>query len=156
MKDLTYFPEDRYKHGYSVGKRMYYYAKYKMWLKEKFCREMFVLGNIHDIGYEFDSYAFGHDIGLASTMEVYKYINEIRYHSRLQHSFDSLAMRLLYYGDSVVDGYGNWCTYEERLQDLEVRYGSNSEVYRASEDIIDYLKDLEYDDKFGLEEDLHI
>ncbi|MBQ8234247.1 MAG: hypothetical protein IJZ36_01525, partial [Bacilli bacterium] len=64
MIKLENFPTSRYKHCYSVGKRMYTQAK-KMGYTEDFCRDMFVLGNIHDIGYELDGDAFRHDEVLA-------------------------------------------------------------------------------------------
>lgn len=141
------FPESRYKHCYNVGKKMYTYAKEKWHWGEKKCNEMFVLGNLHDIGYALDSDAFGHDRVLADTLEgTYKYSNEIRYHSYLQHNYDSPEMRLIYFGDMTVDGQGNWCTFKERLADLEKRYGLNSEVYKESLAIVNHLIKLGFDD----------
>ncbi|MBO5387268.1 MAG: hypothetical protein J6A59_03910 [Lachnospiraceae bacterium] len=149
MRKLTekQFPLSRYRHCYSVGKKMYHYAKNVLLWDEKTCQEMFVLGSIHDIGYEIDSDAFGHDEVLANIMsDSYKYSNEIRYHSYLQTHYDSPAMRLLYFGDMTVDGTGNWCTFEERLKDLENRYGKNSAVYIESLNIANYLISLGFDD----------
>ena len=54
MVELNNFPMTRYQHCYSVGKKMYWYAKEVWGWDEQRCRDMFVLGNIHDIGYEFD------------------------------------------------------------------------------------------------------
>lgn len=142
------FPLSRYRHCYSVGKKMYQYAKEVLHWDEKTCQEMFVLGNIHDIGYEIDPDAFGHDEVLANIMsDNYKYSNEIRYHSYLQTHYDSPAMRLLYFGDMTVDGMGNWCTFEERLKDLANRYGKKSEVYIESYKIAEYLKSMGFIDK---------
>lgn len=142
------FPLSRYRHCYSVGKKMYYYAKNVLKWREELCNEMFVLGNLHDIGYELNPDAFKHDEVLADTLRnKYKYSDEIRYHSKLQYDYDSAAMRLLYFADMTVDGMGNWCTFEERLLDLETRYGKESEVYLESKAIADYLTSLGYDDK---------
>lgn len=147
LKDKD-FPLSRYRHCYSVGKRMYQYAKEKLHWDEQTCQEMFVLGNLHDIGYEIDSDCFGHDKILADIMsDNYKYSNEIRYHSYLQTEYDTPAMRLMYFGDMTVDGMGNWCTFEERLRDLANRHGINSEVYIESYRIAQYLISLGFDDR---------
>ena len=160
MVKLTRFPQNRYRHCYSVGKRMYAYAKYNLGWNEKLCCEMFVLGNLHDIGYELDPDAFDHDWILAAVVsDNYKYVNEIRYHSKLQREYDSPAMRLLYFGDMTVDGEGNWCTYRERLIDLEKRHGVNSEVYRESVELANYLQQLGFDDtvhEWQMEETLNL
>lgn len=140
-------PINRYAHCYNVGKRMYDYAKRKLSMNESFCVEMFTLGNIHDIGYEFDSGAFGHDILISESLkDSYKYWREIKFHSKLQTEYDTLAMRLLYFGDSTVDGYGNWCTFSERLNDIKVRHGAGSDVYTETKKIINYLIQIGFDD----------
>ena len=69
-----------------------------------------------------------------------------KYHSYLQHNYDSPEMRLIYFGDMTVDGQGNWCTFKERLADLEKRYGLNSEVYKESLAIVNHLIKLGFDD----------
>lgn len=149
MKRMTKeeFPLSRYRHCYSVGKRMYTYAKEKLHWDEAHCIEMFVLGNIHDIGYELDPDPFRHDEALACGLDTsYKYANEVRYHSYLQTIYDTPEMRLLYFGDMTVDGNGNWCTLEERLKDLGTRHGYNSDVYIESYKIAEYLRKLGFDD----------
>lgn len=141
------FPMNRYKHCYGVGKRMYAYAKYNLHWSEKRCCEMFVLGNLHDIGYELDPDAFEHDWILASVLSgTYKYSNEIKYHSKYQTVYDSAELRLLYFGDMTVDGAGNWCTLEERMEDLGKRHGVNSDVYIASLEIANKLKEWGFND----------
>lgn len=142
------FPLNRYKHCYGVGKRMYAYAKYMWHWDEKRCCEMFVLGNLHDIGYELDPDAFDHDWILASILDgSYKYVNEIRYHSAYQTDYDSIELRLLYFADMTVDGAGNWCNLKERLQDLEKRHGKNSAVYKESLELAYKIKEWGFDDK---------
>ena len=143
------FPLSRYRHCYSVGKKMYIYAKEKLGWSEEKCQEMFVLGNLHDIGYELDKDAFGHDSIMANIMGTdYAYSNEIRYHSCLQNTYDSPAMQLLYFGDMTVDGMGNWCTFEERLNDLATRHGVDSDVYKESCMLVNYLTKRGFDDKW--------
>ena len=146
MKELSNFPMSRYKHCYSVGKQMYEQAK-KMGYDENFCRDMFVLGNIHDIGYELDGSVEGHGTVLSECLkDSYKYSKELRYHSDFQKEYDSIPMRLLYFGDMTVDGQGNRCTFEERLKDIAIRHGENTEEYRVSKDLALYLRELGFDD----------
>lgn len=147
MKKLTNFPENRYKHCYSVGKKMYQYAKDVLKWDENTCVEMFVLGNLHDIGYEMNGNCFGHDKVLADALHgSYRYSNEIELHAGLQKRYDTPAMRLLYFADMTVDGEGNWCTFEERLQDIRTRYGKESEEYKESVQIAEYLIKLGFND----------
>ena len=147
---MSDFPLSRYKHCHSVGRKMYDYAKRILHLDEATCREMFVLGAIHDIGYELSSDAFEHDTAMATALCSYKYNREIALHSRLQLEYDSMAMRLLYLGVSTVDGQGIWCTLDERLKDLGKRYGLNSEVYTESLAIANHLKRLGFNDTIQL------
>ena len=111
---------------------------------------MFVLGNIHDIGYELDEGAFGHDHIIADALKgTYKYTSEIRNHSKLIDDIYKITpeLELLYFADMTVDGQGKWCTLEERLKDLENRYGKDSEVYIESLKLANYLINVGYDDK---------
>lgn len=146
LKDSD-FPLSRYRHCYSVGKKMYAYAKEKLKWSEAKCREMFVLGNLHDIGYELEPN--NHDRIMTDIMgSSYPYSNEIKYHNRLQDIYDSPAMQLLYFGDMTVDGMGNWCTFEERIEDIATRHGINSEIYAESLELANYLSKLGYNDKW--------
>lgn len=145
-------PISRYRHCHSVGKRMQDYASTVLgWPKER-CDEMFVLGCIHDIGYELDGDAFDHDNVLADILgESYKFNKEVRYHSKWQTECVSEEMLLLYFGDATVDGQGNWCTFDERLTDLKRRYGEESEVYKVSEEIVEQLRNRGFNDRCQLE-----
>lgn len=142
------FPIGRYKHCYRVGKKMYDYALNNLhWSKEK-AQEMFVLGNLHDIGYEFDGDSFRDGWILSERLKEsnYKYFNEVRFHAKLQKEYMSNEMDLLYFADLTVDGIGNYVTFDERMEDLINRYGKDSEVVKDSYDIIEYLKEKGYSD----------
>lgn len=140
------FPSNRYNHCYNVGKRMQQYAKEKGY-NEIFCNKMFILGSIHDIGYEINSDSYLHGVVLSELLEEYEFSKEIYHHSKLQLEHDSIAMKLLYLADMTVDGQGNWCTLKERLQDLESRYGRDSEPYIESEKIAKYLIEIGFSDE---------
>ena len=145
------FPLSRYRHCYSVGKKMYAYAHNILGWSDKKSKEMFVLGNLHDIGYEMNPDSFLHDDALADVLDKkYKYSNEVRYHSYLQTKYKSPEMDLLYFADMTVDGMGNWVTFEERMYDLISRHGEQSDVVRASFDILNYLKAKGFDDRLEI------
>lgn len=120
------------------------------WDEEK-CKQMFFLGNIHDIGYFLDSNSHGHDKVLANCLnDTYKYSKEIEFHTNLNNDYQSEELNLLYYADMTVDGQGNWCSYEERIKDIKNRYGENSETLKEVEETVIYLKNKGYDDTFNI------
>ena len=141
------FPLNRYLHCYNVGKKMQDYSLNVLkWSKEK-SNEMFILGNLHDIGYEFDSENDGLVLSELLEKEGYKYYREIRYHAELQREYQSEEMDLLYFADLTVDGTGNWVSYDERLEDLINRYGKESKTVKDTIEIINYLKEKGFSDK---------
>ena len=143
------FPLSRFLHCHNVGLRMYSYAKNHWGWAEERCHDMYILGMMHDIGYELNPDAFEHDVAMAEALghAGYKYMKEIFYHSSLQTEYDTLEMRLLYFADATVDGKGRWCTLDERLQDLEERHGRDSEVYIESVKIANAVRAWGFKDK---------
>lgn len=149
------FPQSRYRHCHNVGLRMYDYAKKRLKWSEQKCQEMFILGCLHDIGYEFDEDSHFHSVEMSKVLESckYKYASEILHHSWVPEDTEgcdiskiSPEIRLLYFGDMTVDGMGNWCTLDERLSDLENRHGKNSDVYKESVAIAGALMKWGFDD----------
>lgn len=146
MQELKGYYEARFRHCYGVGRKMYEYAKNVYGWDENHCREMYILGILHDQGYEFETSELKHDALLSSMLATYPYRNEIRYHNKYQSHYDTPEMRLMYYADCTVDGWGNSCTYEERLEDLKRRHGENSEAYLETVELIDHLKEWGFKD----------
>lgn len=143
------FPINRYKHCHSVGKKMQFYAEECLGWSEEKCQKMFVLGVLHDICYELDGSSYGHDLIAPGVLSGYEYADAISKHSILQEDV-SQELALLYYADATVDGEGNWCTYDYRLRDLANRHGEDSDVYRDSCELIEYLREQGFDDTFGI------
>lgn len=148
------FPATRYKHCHAVGKKMQEYAKNVLkWDKYK-CNAMYLLGMFHDLGYELNGDCFEHDSALCDTLKkVFNlnveddFLGAIKYHSELkQDGVISPILKLLYFADQTVDGYGNYCTYEDRLKDIEKRHGKDSRVYKATYDLIEACKEWGFDD----------
>ena len=138
------YPESRFRHCHEVGRVMYDIAKKVYKMPEPECEKMYFLGMFHDLGYEFED-RVEHDENLSDALGFYEYAQEIKYHSKYQSEYESYAMKLLYYADSVVDGFGKRCTFEERLADLEKRHGITSESYLATKEIIEHLKEWGFD-----------
>lgn len=145
------FPESRYRHCHNVGKKMQQYARDVLHKDEEYCSAMFILGCMHDVGYELDGDAFKHDEVMCEALgqDGYRYATEIRYHSFMQDTYNSVEMRLLYFGDMTVDGMGNWCTLDERLEDIAERHGKDSTVYKESKQIADQLIEWGFDDSLN-------
>lgn len=133
--------EDRLKHSYSVGKKMVEIGKENNFSNEEL-EDLFVLGLVHDIGYEFDSTGKNHNKigGEALKRNNYKYYNEVYYHGIKQDEYESKYLKILNQADMQIDKYGNDCGYEERLKDIKSRYGEDSIVYKRCIELIDSIR----------------
>lgn len=105
--------------------------------------EAFTVGYLHDIGYEFSSSkehaAKG---GLFLKEQGYKYWREIFYHGTYQKKYDSKMLKLLNAADLIVNPSGIIVGYPKRLEDIEERYGHESEKYsNCSRICFDFLED---------------
>ena len=109
----------------------------------EYCQEMFTLGLLHDIGYEFSENKNHSEIG-ASILERqnYKYSREIKYHGLPNCEYSSNELNLLNWADMHIDSKGNYVSYPERLKDIEVRRGKNSSAYINCEKLIEKLLKL--------------
>ena len=107
--------------------------------------EMFTLGLLHDIGYEFGSSEEHHTVG-ARMLEKqnYKYAKEVLYHGKPDVGYTSLALDLLNYADMHTNKKGEYVEFEDRLEDIKNRRGENSPHYQNSKKIIDGLKGREF------------
>lgn len=130
---------NRLKHCHAVGTLMRSYAKTKLQWDDDKCEEMFVLGCLHDIGYGLNNIKVDHSEALADILDGYKYADEIRHHSFLS-DYHSDELDLLYYADASVDYKGDYCTFDERLDDIGSRHGTYSVAYIESAKIQEYLK----------------
>jgi len=133
--------KDRIQHIFAVAKLMKDKAK-NVGLDEE---EMFTLGLLHDVGYEFGEIETHNNKG-GDILEKqnYKYYNEVKYHGIPKAPFSSTALDLLNYADMHIDKYGNYVTFEERLQDIASRRGVDSPFYKNSKQIADYLISINF------------
>ena len=105
-----------------------------------YANEMFTLGLLHDIGYEFDEK--NHNIIGAKTLSQtkYKYSKEIYYHGNPKSKYFSEELDLLNWADMHIDGNGNYVTFEERLKDIATRYGVENSIYLNAKKMVNYLR----------------
>lgn len=116
---------DRQKHIFGVANFLKDFAlKEKM--KSQDVEDLFTLGLLHDIGYEFlDKKDYSkHPIvgGLMLKRQKYKYWKEVYYHGVSNCKYKSKFLDLLNWADMKIDGKGNVVSFEERLADVSRRY----------------------------------
>ena len=137
--------ENRLRHILGVSRKAYKIAK-KMGYDEDFCRRCFMLGWLHDVGYEFSETQSEHP-GVSAKMMLcitpednassdsrrlfYKAIKEHgQYTSEMTVEYKILNM-----ADMLVDSMGNEVTASQRLNDIRDRYGEYSDQYLTACDI---------------------
>lgn len=149
-KDDLEFPINRYKHCFNVGLKMYWYAKLRWGWSEDRCINMFALGNLHDIGYIFDGDPNGQhgEIIGGAMVSTYEHSHCIYNHSNMIDD-PSDELKLLYYADGSVDGYGNWCTFEERSKDAFKRREFTVEEKQKHLAAMNKLREWGFDDTFS-------
>ena len=124
--------EDRLRHSLTVARFMYETALQED-KGEMFAREMFVLGYLHDIGFEFALDAQEHAMtGGCVLMSVgFKYGREVGEHGCASSTGLSYAGDLLNRADLSVDSEGNRVPVTQRLQNIRRRYGATSAQYES-------------------------
>lgn len=139
---------NRLKHSLAVANKMKkiaqeHYEEYKVSPDDAF-----VLGMIHDIGYEFSEQQQEHANkgGLILKEQGYKYWKEVYYHGVSQREFDSPMLRILYYIDIITGPKGEYMTIQQRIEDIAKRYGKGS--WQENE-AIELAKQIE---EYGLNE----
>ena len=125
---------DRMQHILSVARQCYQIAKHKYHLDESDCRKAFMIGFLHDVGYEFSEYNLEHpEKGRELIKETLGVdLPEVQHHGD-PDAEQTIFLSILNEADLTVDSKGNVVSVEERLQDIVSRY---------SEDALEYIKPL--------------
>ena len=131
---------DRLKHCYAVANKMIEIGKEKG-LTENELEELFMLGYVHDIGYQFGDNE-SHNIvgGNVLKKSNYKYWQEVYYHGVPDSKYKSLYLDILNTADMMIDKYGNDVGFDKRLEDIKNRYGKDSIQYINCVKIINELR----------------
>jgi hypothetical protein len=95
------------------------------------CEEMFTLGYLHDIGYEFSNQSEDHPKigGTLLKNQGYKYWREVFHHGAINGAYSSNELDLLNMADLTINSHGENVGVEQRLLDIKSRYGSDSHQY---------------------------
>lgn len=125
---------ERLKHSLEVARLMKETASDKGWSKEK-CEEMFILGYLHDVGYEFAEQQCDHASigGEILKSQGYKYWKEVSYHGKLEVDYSSEELDMLNMADMRIDSSGNDVGVAMRLEDIATRYGKESTQFVEAE-----------------------
>ena len=141
MEDYIGISEDRLHHILGVARKAYKIAK-EEGFDEDFARKMFMIGWLHDIGYEFSKEPDNHAeesanllLGILDAI----YIKEDVVRAILEHGHikrrKTDEWRILNMADMQVNSKGEEVTFDERLKDIKERYGEDSEPYKNSCDL---------------------
>ena len=144
-KEVLVVDNDRLKHSYAVANKMIELGKEKS-LSEIELQELFLLGYLHDIGYEFGTNENHNSIGGNLLKESnYKYWQEVYYHGIPNSEYKSLYLDILNAADMMIDKYGNDVGFDKRLEDIKSRYGEDSIQYVNCFKIVNELKGDNYE-----------
>lgn len=127
---------ERLKHSLEVARLMKKSAEDAGWNKQR-CEEMFVLGFLHDIGYEFAEQQCDHASvgGEMLKNQGYKYWKEVSCHGKLDVEYISEELTMLNIADMCIDSTGKEVGASERLSDIAARYGVDSKQYLEAEQL---------------------
>lgn len=137
--------EDRIKHSFAVARKMKQIA-IDLGLNDEEINDCFVIGFIHDIGYEFVTNKMEHNKigGEILKRNNFKYWKEIYYHGETEIEYESLYLDILNQADMQIDKYGNDVGYDKRLEDIKSRYGETSIVYEKCVQLIKKIDTFSY------------
>ena len=133
--------ENRLKHSHAVALKMKEFAKEKHDQFPVQPDEAFILGMLHDIGYEFVDEQQEHASagGRMLKEQGYKYWEEVFYHGIPQDQYDSPMLRLLNYVDMITGPDGTYMSIDERIDDIAKRYGKDSRQEKEAIKLADFI-----------------
>lgn len=140
--------ETRMKHILGVARKCYALAKAEGFDEEK-CRRMFMLGYLHDVGYEFADSRSEHAVVSVNLIDSIGTIDRecimsiLHHGSMVEITEQSDEWRILVTADMSVDYNGEDIEVSARLAGIRKHYGDNSRQYINSYNVCKYLGLLE-------------
>ena len=130
--------ENRLHHIIGVARKAYSIAKERGY-NEDFARRCFMLGWLHDTGYEFCSVQDKHpdmseDLMKLIVVTDVESLSAVKNHGRESYR-KTLEYTILNTADMTTDSKGRDVTPAERLRDIKERYGEESIQYITARDI---------------------
>lgn len=119
---------DRMKHSMEVAKKMKIIVAENEQVYMISPDEAFILGILHDIGYEFSEKQQDHANrgGRILKEQGYRFWKEIYFHGIPQKEYDSAELWLLNFVDMITGPKGESMTINQRISDIADRYGKGS------------------------------
>ena len=139
--------ENRCLHSLGVAQKMVEIGKNKG-LTPNELNDLFTLGMVHDICYQFGPSNEHQKLGgLVLKENGYRYWQEVYYHGLVQNEYSSLFLDILNQADMQIDKMGKDVGYEGRLADIKSRYGEGSNVYISCVNLVNFIKERESNTK---------
>ena len=134
--------QDRKGHIWGVAELMKDYAE-KENLSSDEVEEYYMLGLLHDVGYEFaepKDYQRHNVIGGGILKKLgYKHWKEVYYHGEVNPEYTSHLLDILEWADMHIDSVGKYVSLDGRLEELSERYNVPIDEL-DSKPIVDRLK----------------
>ena len=145
--------ENRLNHTIAVARKCYALAKDEYHMSEEDSRKMFLLGFLHDMGYEFSENTEEHPhvasdiLDSLSKQDLKDIVFAVRTHGKPQKFLGTYAQAILNEADLMVNHLGQNVSMEERCEDIRKRYGDTSHQYFNSVQMIEQLQDYKAREK---------
>lgn len=154
--ELNNITEDRLKHMLGVARKCYSLSKEKGY-SEELSRCYYIMGLLHGVGYEFSEDKYHHPEEGAKMLESFiKGVGLLRFQDMVEairlHGepyYESIPqstlpwLQILNEADLTVNSKGICCTIEERIADIALRYGENSEQVKKAKAVVASLNKKE-------------
>lgn len=139
--------EMRMAHSVAVGRVVVELARQWGGYSEEQMEELFVMGYLHDVGYEFAAEAQGHAAAGGEVLRRagFAYWREIAYHGVPACEYASRELDLLNAADMHTSPCGEYVSFEQRLADIAERYGEDDSRYRDAATVIEELRTKGYE-----------
>lgn len=127
--------DSRVKHSAEVARKMEVLALEARPGDIEFAQDMFSLGLVHDMGYQYSEKPEDHAAigGCILKRQGYRYWKEVSNHSNPKSSYQSAALDILNTADMMTGPNGEDLTVIDRLSDIADRYGIESDQYVNTE-----------------------
>ena len=138
--------ENRWNHILGVARKAKELALKLLPDDKRYAEDMFLLGLLHDIGYEFTESNSAHAVvgGEILKRSGYKYWQEVANHGNETAKNMSNELFILNFADMMTGPNGENFTFTERLEEIAKRFGKESVPYEKCAIEIENLKKVSY------------
>lgn len=133
--------DERLAHMRSVGRRAQAIAMHEGIENQEELEDIFLLGYLHDVGYEFSNDQADHERvgGDILKRNGYRFWQEIYHHGDPDAGYSSPLLDILNTADMLTNSKGESVTFDDRLSDIADRYGQDSRQYIKAKKLSEQL-----------------